>query len=293
MASIEVISNFVLYIFIITTMVSIGLGLNIKKIKSILSNYSFMARGLLVNFLLIPIIAWVMTKVIPMEESVAIGFLLASISAGAPFSPKLAQVAKSDVPFAVTMMFVLLVLAVVVTPGWLSVFLNSSASGGVSINTLAILSQIIIVYLLPLLIAILAGSKYSNKVEKCRRLLLKISNVAFIIVIVLTLATSMSGLESLVGSFGIIAGIISVPIYAVLGYLLGGPRITTKRSLSFNSAVRNTGLGLLIASHSFSNTATVGVMVITFGIIQTVIMASVAALWSKRGGDADEITVNE
>ena len=247
MAVVEFISNSVLYIFIISTMVSIGLGLNLKKINIILSNYRMM------TFLLIPVIAWIMTKVIPMEESIATGFLLASISAGAPFSPKLAQIAKSDVPFAVTMMFVLLVLAAIATPGWLSVFLGSSSSCDISINALTILSQILVIYLLPLLLAIFVGNRHIDGVQKYRRLVLKISNVAFLIVIVLTLATNISGLESLVGSLGIIAGIISVVIYGVLGYVFEGPRIATKRSLSFNSAVPNGGLGLLIASQAFSN----------------------------------------
>ena len=125
MEGLEVFTNTFLLIFIISTMFSIGLGLNLRQIKNVLSNYGLIARGLIVNFLLIPVIAWIITKIIPMDEVIALGFLVISISAGAPFGPKLAQIAKSDVPFAVTMMFVLSVLTVIAIPLWLSVFLHS------------------------------------------------------------------------------------------------------------------------------------------------------------------------
>jgi BASS family bile acid:Na+ symporter len=290
MEGLEAFTNVVLLIQIISTMGSIGLGLNTKQIKNVLSNYSLMARGLVVNFLLVPIIAWVMTKIIPMDEIIAIGFLVASISAGAPFGPKLAQIAKSDVPFAVTMMFVLSVLTVVATPIWLSVFLGSSSISNVSINPLPLLGQILVIYILPLLIGLFVNSKYTTKAQKYRPLALKVSNLSFPIVIVGIIATNISGFQSLVGSLGIITSIISVVIYAVLGFVLGGPQIASKRSLAFNSAVRNGGLGLLLAAQAFSNHPKVGIMVVTFGIVQTVIMIAIAALWSKRrAADTDEI----
>lgn len=98
MDALELFTNIVVFIQIIrTTMVSMGLGLNTTQIKKVLSNYTLITWGLIVNFLLIPFIAWVMTKIIPMDEVIAIGFHVALISAGDPFSPKLAQTAKSDV----------------------------------------------------------------------------------------------------------------------------------------------------------------------------------------------------
>jgi predicted Na+-dependent transporter len=75
----------------------------------------------------------------------------------------------------------------------------------------------------------------------------------------------------------------------MLGYIFGGPQIATKRSLAFDSAVRNGGLGLLLSAQVFSNEPKVGIMVATFGIIETVIMGMIGVLWSKRrASDAGE-----
>jgi predicted Na+-dependent transporter len=289
MEALEVFTNTFLSFFIISTMVSIGLGLSLRQIKNILSNYGLIARGLIVNLLLVPIIAWIMTKIIPMDEVIALGFLVASISAGAPFGPKLAQIAKSDVPFAVTMMFVLSVLTVIATPLWLSVFLGPSSLDNASINPLPLLGQILVIYILPLIIGLFVSSKYSTNAQKYRPVALKVSNLSFPIVIVAIIATNVSGFQSLIGSLGIITSIISVVVYAMLGYIFGGPQIATKRSLAFDSAVRNGGLGLLLSAQVFSNEPKVGIMVATFGIIETVIMGMIGVLWSKRrASDAGE-----
>ena len=289
MEALEVFTNTFLYLFIISTMVSIGLGLSLRQIKNVLSNYRLIARGLIVNLLLVPIIAWIMTKIIPMDEVIALGFLVASISAGAPFGPKLAQIAKSDVPFAVTMMFVLSVLTVIATPLWLSIFLGHSSLDNASINPLPLLGQILVIYILPLIIGLFVSSKYSTNAQKYRPVALKVSNLSFPIVIVAIIATNVSGFQSLIGSLGIITSIISVVVYAMLGYIFGGPQIATKRSLAFDSAVRNGGLGLLLSAQVFSNEPKVGIMVATFGIIETVIMGMIGVLWSKRrASDAGE-----
>jgi BASS family bile acid:Na+ symporter len=290
MEGLEVFTNIFLLIFIISTMFSIGLGLSLRQIKKVLSNYSLIARGLIVNFLLVPVIAWIVTKIIPMDEVIALGYLVISISAGAPFGPKLAQIAKSDVPFAVTMMFVLSIITVIATPLWLSVFLGPSSSDNTSINPLPLLGQILVIYMLPLIIGLFVSSKYSTIAQKYKPVALKVSNVSFPIVIVGMVATNISGFQSLIGSLGIITSIISVVVYAMLGYIFGGPQIATKRSLAFDSAVRNVGLGLLVAAQVFPNQPNVGIMVATFGIIQIVIMGAIGALWSKRRThDASEI----
>lgn len=282
MEGLEVFTNIFLLIFIISTMIAIGLGLSLRQIKNVLSNYRLIARGLIVNFLLVPIIAWILTKIIPMDEVIALGFLVISISAGAPFGPKLAQIAKSDVPFAITMMFVLSIITVIATPLWLSVFLGPSSLNSASINPLPLLGQILVIYIFPLIIGLFVSNKYSTIAQKYKPVALKISNVSFPIVIVGMVVTNISGFQSLIGSLGIITSIISVVVYAMLGYIFGGPQIATKRSLAFDSAVRNVGLGLLIAAQVFSNQPIVGVMVATFGIIQIVIMGAIGVLWSKR-----------
>ncbi len=122
MPGLLVTKDIALVLFVVSTMLSIGLSVNLKQIKGILSNYKLMTKGLLVNFLIIPLVAWIIVQVIPMDDSISTGFLLVSVCAGAALGPKFAQMAKSDIALAATMMFFLSVLTAFITPFWLGVF---------------------------------------------------------------------------------------------------------------------------------------------------------------------------
>jgi predicted Na+-dependent transporter len=180
------------------------------------------------------------------------------------------------------MMVVLSSLTITVTPIWLFVFLGPTTLSEAAIDPLPLIGQIIVIYLLPMIIGVFTNTKYSTKAQKFRPLALKVSNLTFTIVIGLIIITNLSGLIALFGSLGIITSIISVVIYGMAGYAFGGPKIDTKRSLAFDSAVRNGGLGILLAAQAFSHQPKVAVMVVVFGIIQTIVMGSVAALLKRR-----------
>ena len=256
-----------------------------------------MVKSLLANFLILPVVAWILAQIIPMEESISTGFLLVSVCAGAALGPKLAQISRSDVPFAATMMFILSALTAFITPLWLSVFLSSSGDGANSdgfatprINPLQILIALIVLFLIPMLIGILINSRYPDRV-KYRALLEKVSNILLLVVVVLVLVTNLSGLVTLIGSLGIITSLVSIMIYGTLRYILGGPRIATKRSLAFDTGIRNEAAALLIATRSYDR-SNVAVVVVVFGMMQLIIMGVMAYYWSKKSKGQEDIKVN-
>lgn len=79
--------------------------------------------------------------------------------------------------------------------------------------------------------------------------------------------TNLSGLITLIGSLGIVTSLVGIMIYGTLGYILGGPRITTKRSLAFDTGIRNEAAALLIATRAFSDQPNVAVVVVVFGMM--------------------------
>jgi bile acid:Na+ symporter, BASS family len=297
-----VIKDVTLVLFIVSTMLSIGLSVNLKQIKTTISNYKLMTKGLLANFLIIPLVAWIIVQVIPMEESISIGFLLVSVCAGAALGPKFAQISKSDIALAATMMFILSALTALVTPLWLDAFFGSAGdsadsaySAGFStptIDTSRIIIELVILYLIPMVFGILINNRYPDR-AKIRTLLEKVSTILLILVAVIVLVTNLSDIyHYVVGITGIIISIVSVMIYGTLGYILGGPRIPTKRSLVFDTAVRNDAIALLIATQSFSDHPNVAVVVVVFGLTQIIIMGIIAYYWSKKSKGSESINVN-
>jgi predicted Na+-dependent transporter len=97
-------------VFVISSMLSMGLSLTTKQIIDPLRNVRLVALALVANFILMPVFAYALTLILPLNESITIGLILLSTAAGAPFLPKLVEVAKGNITFSVGLMVLLNVL---------------------------------------------------------------------------------------------------------------------------------------------------------------------------------------
>ncbi|MGD8633965.1 MAG: hypothetical protein PVF85_10370, partial [Anaerolineales bacterium] len=94
---IGVLSNIFTLIFVVGSMLALGLSLTMQQITEPLRNVGLVVRVLLANFILVPLVAYLINLVILMVEPLSIGLILLATSAGAPFLPKLVQMAKGNV----------------------------------------------------------------------------------------------------------------------------------------------------------------------------------------------------
>ena len=97
---------------IIASMAGMGLGLTVAQIATPLKNGRLVVLMLLANFVLVPLFAFVITRIIPLEESLKIGLIIVACSAGAPFLVLEARGAKANMGVAVGMMTLLMVVTI-------------------------------------------------------------------------------------------------------------------------------------------------------------------------------------
>ena len=122
-------ANASVVVFVVSSTLSVGLALTVPQILAPLRNGRLVALSLLANFVLAPIIAIGLASLLGLDEPLGIGLLLAGLAGGAPFLLKLADLAKGDMPFAVGLMVVLMVITVGYVPIVLPLLLE-----GVSVN---------------------------------------------------------------------------------------------------------------------------------------------------------------
>ena len=90
---IRVIAQLSALTFIITSMLAMGLSLTLKQIMDPPRITRVVLLALLGNFILVPALAYLITVVIPLDDGLATGLIIVGTAAGAPFLPKLVQVA--------------------------------------------------------------------------------------------------------------------------------------------------------------------------------------------------------
>ena len=81
----EAIAKIAGLLFVVTSMLAMGLSLTIPMILQPLKNVKLVVLALLANFVLIPLLAFVITLIIPLEASLKTGLIVLSTAAGAPF----------------------------------------------------------------------------------------------------------------------------------------------------------------------------------------------------------------
>ena len=103
-------------VFVLGTIISMGLSLTMKQIAGPLRNGRFVIIALLANFIIPPIAALILIRGFALDEPLAVGLLLVSLAAGAPGLPKTAVFAKVDTAAATGLMVLLVIVTIIVMP---------------------------------------------------------------------------------------------------------------------------------------------------------------------------------
>ena len=257
---IETLANLSMLVFVLGSMASMGLSLKLKEITSSLKNTRQVIIALVVNFILVPLVAYGITLLFPLDEPLRIGLILLSTAAGAPFLPKLAEAAKGSTAFSVGLMVLLMMVTIVYLPIVLPLLL-----GGVEVNPWDIAQSLILLMLLPLALGLLINARYEEIADKLQPVFSQASSTALLLLAVLGLVLNFRQMISLVGSFGILAAVIFLLAALALGYFLGGKDIQTKSVLGLGTAQRNISAALVVASQNF------GIDVVTYLMVVSIV----------------------
>lgn len=272
-------SNVAMFSFVVSSMLAMGSGLLLGQIIEPLRNVWLVVFGLVANFVLMPLGAFVLARLLRLDEQFGIGLLVLGCAAGAPFLPKLAQLAKGNLPFAVGMMVVLMVITVAYLPIVLPLLLP-----GVKINPLQIAQSLVILMLLPLAVGLFLRARLEAIAASVKPWLDWLSNISLILLIALISTANIDKVIQVFGTRGILAGLLFIAFGFCVGWLLGGPGNDTRRVLALGTAQRNIAAALVVASQSFSNPKVV-VMVIVVAIVGLVTIMPFARMLSK--GEVD------
>ena len=263
-------------VFVVSSMLAMGLGLTVGQIVAPLRSLRLVVLSLVVNFVLMPAAAIGFAKLLRLDEALGIGLLLLGAAAGAPFLPLLAQIAKSNLAFAVGLM----VLLMVVTVGYLPVVLPLLLPG-VAVNPMEIAKSLVLLMLLPLAIALGVKAKLPSVAARLKPGLGKVSTVSLILVIVFLTAFNIRSVLAVFGTGGILAGLLFLAVGYGVGWLLGGPGADTRRVLGLGTAQRNIAAALVVAGQSFKDPNVV-VMVVVVAIVGLLLLIPLSRALSKR-----------
>ncbi|MEW6010902.1 MAG: bile acid:sodium symporter [Euryarchaeota archaeon] len=270
-------ANLSILVYIVSTMLSMGLSFFPKQFIEPLQDKKLILKSLAANFILVPLLTYIILQLIPLQPGLAIGLVLMAAGAGSPFMLKLVQFIKADMAFAVGLMLILSTVTLIYLPLALSFLLPD-----VTVNSLSIAVSLLVLIFLPLLGGTTLKWRYSKLAEIIKPTFNQISNIFLFVVVLLYLGLNYQDFLSVFGTGGLLAALIFVLASYFIGYMLGGPSKNTKTVLGMGTAIRNSSAAFVVALANFSAQYEVMAMIIVVYSLSIIMMMLISGELGKR-----------
>lgn len=262
----------VIALFVVTAMFSLGLELTARQIAEPLRDRRLMTRAMGSNLVVVPLYAYALTLLIPLEEPLRVGFILYAICMGSEGAPKFVQIARGNAGFAVGLLAFLLAATVIFVPWALGAVVPD-----VHLPRGKLLLKLLLVVALPLGAGLLIKARRAEIAARISpaahrlAMLLMFTGVAMIVYVNFARLLSLD-------PRAVLAGMLFFAFAMGTGYLAGGPRKEGRRALAIMTFARNGGIAMMIAGQAFTHEPEVIVMVTAMSVLSLllVIPASLA-----------------
>ncbi|MGI9394834.1 MAG: bile acid:sodium symporter [Boseongicola sp.] len=147
--SIEIIFNLCVVVFTVASLFAMGLELELREAMKTLRSARAILLILFWGWIVGPILAWLITWILPVSDAYAAGLLLISMAPTAPFYPMMVARAEGDMSAGAAYMLIAILATVVLMP-----LLAPIVITGVAVDAWSLAKPLIVIILLPLLVGI-------------------------------------------------------------------------------------------------------------------------------------------
>jgi predicted Na+-dependent transporter len=264
---------------IVGSMLAMGLGLTIAQIVQPLKNVRLVVLVLLANFVLVPLLAFGISLIIPLEASLKVGLMVLALSAGAPFLVLEARGAKANLGLAVGVMTLLMVVTIFYLPLVLPLLLT-----GVEVDGWAIAKSLIVLMLIPLILGLLVKSNAPDTAQHWAPTMNKIGGLGIIVLLVVGLGLNISNVIGLIGTGGFLALLLFIFGSLLIGFAIGGRDPGVRTVTGLGTAQRNVSAAIVVTLANFGGTNAVPFVLVASILIPLILLPT--ARWLGRRSQA-------
>jgi bile acid:Na+ symporter, BASS family len=235
-------------VFVIATMLNVGLTQAPAEILRYLRNWRFVLRMLIANFVLVPLTMMLILRVTSFEPAMRAGLLVFSLGAGAPFLIKLTQVAEHHLALGAAVMMLLMVATIIYLP----LVLPHVVPGG-TMRAGALAQTLLRQMLAPTAAGMIAAQLLPTVVRIVQPWIARLASLTLYVILGATFIGYYPNLAGVVRSGALLAAVGFVLVAFGIGYLAGGGADHLEDVGALGTAQRNTAAGLIIATQIFSD----------------------------------------
>jgi bile acid:Na+ symporter, BASS family len=259
-------------------MLGMGITLRFENFLGILRNPRIITIGVVLQFLFMPLFAWIVAMVFGLEQSLLVGLVIVGACPGGTASNVICYLARGDVALSIMLTTVSTVLAVVITPLLTWLYLGER----VDVPVFNMMRDIFLISVVPVTLGVLINHYLGDRLHVVKRLFPFVSLFAIILIIGIVMALTQSQLH-----------LVALPVLAavvwhnLLGMLAGyytskwlGLDDKTCRTIAIEVGMQNSGLAVVLAKNYFSVMAALPAAV--FSIWHNISGSLFAGYWARK-----------
>ncbi|KQW49256.1 symporter [Nocardioides sp. Root1257] len=279
----------VLKIVIATILFGIALDIEISDFTAVVRRPFPILVGIVAQFLLLPALTLLLTIVLDVRGSIALGMILVACCPPGNVSNILTHRAGGDVALSVSMTAISNLLTIVMLPINFAFWAGLSPAGDdllrdVDLDPVKTFVEIALVIGLPFVAGVTINRLWPRFAHRAHKIVGPVSFVLLLLIIVL----------AFIGNWDIFTNYITLVLLAVfiqhlmaLGLGYGVARATglpsrSRKAMTFEVSVRNTGLGLVLVFAYFDGLGGMALVAAWWGLYDILAGLVVAGLWKRR-----------
>jgi len=272
--SLHTLANVLVVLFVVSNILAMGMTLTVRKIVAPLRDRFLVMKALVANFVLVPLLAYVLVQVTHLERGLAIGLILVATAAGDAFMLKLSEIAKASMAFTLGLLVLLNVASVIYMPIVVPLLLP-----GVTVDPISIAKSLVLLMLIPLVVGLCVRATFEKIARMLAGPLDRMSSVLIVVAGTLILFLNFDQILATWGSHAILCTLILSPASFSFGYFMVSSPPEIRSALGLGTGQRNGTAALVIAVRNFPANYSVVVMIVIFiGIGSLVILTTLAVL---------------
>jgi BASS family bile acid:Na+ symporter len=275
--------NPIILIFLVSTMLSCGLSLTVAQIFGPFRNVRLAISAAVASYILVPLIAVVVSRMIGIEEPFRYGLVLLAMAAGAEAGPKLTTIAKGNVGLSVGLLAVSLGITIFYIPLMLSLLLPE-----VHVDRGHLLTKLCLTVALPIVVGLFLKARYEALADRLVKYTHKISSVFMLLMAAFLVMLNYQEMLLMIGTGAPLAAVLFIVLSFTTGYLLGWPERGTRLAMGFMHAGRNASVALMIASQVFGDQSKILIM-ITVTVVLMLITLLPASIYLGRSSARQQV----
>ncbi|KYD16501.1 bile acid:sodium symporter family protein [Saccharococcus caldoxylosilyticus] len=236
-------------------MFGMGLTLSVNDFKEIFKRPTEVLIGVVAQFLIMPLVAFLLAHYLPVSREVALGIILVGCCPGGTASNVMTYLAKGDTALSVAVTSASTILAPIVTPSLILLL----AGKWLSVSAASLFWSIVEVVLIPIILGLIAQALFQKQVKACIPVLPLVSVIAIVAIVAAVVGQN----QQAIAKSGLAIFFIIV-VHNGLGLLLGywfaklfRLSVPKQKAISIEVGMQNSGLGAALATAHFSPLAAV------------------------------------